>query len=97
MPVSTSNHSLLPIASPSRWLPSRSTSAASVSFLATSFDTPVAITPTPRQTAPTAHLEEHPSDFGLLRAVRHSTKVDGRAASGETMPKPLGSDKPEWL
>lgn len=43
------------------------------------------------------YLDTRMSGFGELRAVRHSVTVQGCSTSWEIMPKPLGSDKPEWL
>lgn len=43
------------------------------------------------------YLETRMSGFGELRAVRHSVNVQGCSTSWDVMPKPLGSDKPEWL
>jgi hypothetical protein len=42
-------------------------------------------------------LEIRETQWGLMRALRHSAKVDGMDVSYELMPKPLGSDAPEWL
>lgn len=43
------------------------------------------------------YLDTRMSGLGELRAVRHSVTVQGCSTSWEIMPKPLGSDKPEWL
>ncbi|OCK83564.1 CoA-transferase family III [Lepidopterella palustris CBS 459.81] len=42
-------------------------------------------------------LETKMSAFGALRAVKHSATIDGVETGWDIMPKPLGSDKPEWL
>ncbi|KAK7701832.1 hypothetical protein SLS64_009965 [Diaporthe eres] len=42
------------------------------------------------------YLETYPTDFGELRAVRHSVTIKGCKVSWERMPKLPGSDKPEW-
>ena len=42
-------------------------------------------------------LETKPSAFGALTAVKHSASVEGCMAGWDVMPKPLGSDKAEWL
>ncbi|KAI7782692.1 hypothetical protein LA080_013028 [Diaporthe eres] len=42
------------------------------------------------------YLETCPTGFGELRAVRHSVTMKGCKVSWERMPKPPGSDKPEW-
>jgi hypothetical protein len=43
------------------------------------------------------YLETHPSQIGTLTAVRHSGQIAGSPPFWAQMPKPLGSDKPEWL
>lgn len=42
-------------------------------------------------------LEEQDSQFGRIRAVRYSAHVKGLAVGWDIMPRPLGSDKAEWL
>lgn len=42
------------------------------------------------------YLETYPTDFGELRAVRHSVTIKGCRVSWERMPKLPGSYKPEW-
>ncbi|KAK6839975.1 hypothetical protein PG987_005841 [Apiospora arundinis] len=42
-------------------------------------------------------FETRSTGFGELRGVRHSAVVDGCAPGWDEMPKPLGSDRPEWL
>lgn len=44
-----------------------------------------------------AYLETKQTGFGELRAVSHTTKIDGMQVGWNQMPKPLGSDKPVWL
>jgi crotonobetainyl-CoA:carnitine CoA-transferase CaiB-like acyl-CoA transferase len=46
---------------------------------------------------PTEWLEERESAFGLIRGVRHSASIQGIDVGWDSMPKPLGSDKAEWL
>lgn len=46
---------------------------------------------------PEEYLEERESGFGLLKSVRHSASIEGVALGWDIMPKPLGSDKAEWL
>ena len=46
---------------------------------------------------PARCFEERNSEFGKIKAVRHSARVDGLAVGWDIMPRPLGSDKPEWL
>lgn len=43
------------------------------------------------------YLETRMSGFGELKAVRHSASVEGAMPGWDIMPKPLGSDRPEWL
>lgn len=43
------------------------------------------------------YLETKMSGFGELKAVRHSAAVKGAMPGWDIMPKPLGSDKAEWL
>ncbi|KAK7972572.1 Formyl-CoA:oxalate CoA-transferase [Apiospora saccharicola] len=42
-------------------------------------------------------FETRRTGFGELRGVRHSAAVDGFAPGWDEMPKPLGSDTPNWL
>ncbi|KAH6719394.1 CoA-transferase family III domain-containing protein [Leptodontidium sp. MPI-SDFR-AT-0119] len=44
-----------------------------------------------------AHLETRMSGFGELKALKHSAAVEGYMPGWDFMPKPLGSDEPEWL
>jgi len=46
---------------------------------------------------PEEFLEERKSGFGVLKAVKHSARVDGVQVGWDIMPKPLGSDEPIWL
>jgi len=43
------------------------------------------------------YLETNESGFGLLKAVRHSAQIEGAMPFWDIMPKPLGSDRAEWL
>lgn len=43
------------------------------------------------------YLETRQSGFGELKALKHSAAVDGFMPGWDIMPKPLGSDKPEWV
>jgi hypothetical protein len=43
------------------------------------------------------YLEERATGFGVLKAVKHSASVEGVEVGWDFMPKPLGSDKAEWL
>ncbi|KAF2497806.1 CoA-transferase family III [Lophium mytilinum] len=42
------------------------------------------------------YLETRESGFGSLKAVKHSAVIEGVNVGWDIMPKPLGSDKPEW-
>lgn len=42
-------------------------------------------------------LEARDSGFGRLETVRHSAMIESCAPGWDVMPKPLGSDKAEWL
>ncbi|KAI4843498.1 CoA-transferase family III [Aureobasidium sp. EXF-8845] len=46
---------------------------------------------------PTEYLESRETGFGRMTAVKHSAKISGCKVQWEIMPKPLGSDSPEWL
>lgn len=50
-----------------------------------------------QQDVPEEYLEERMSGFGVLKSVRHSASIEGVAIGWDIMPKPLGSDKAEWL
>ncbi|RDL34698.1 Uncharacterized protein BP5553_07826 [Venustampulla echinocandica] len=43
------------------------------------------------------YLETQMSGFGELKAVRHSAQVERAMPGWDIMPKPLGSDKAEWI
>lgn len=45
---------------------------------------------------PSEYYEERETGFGLMRAIRHSATIEGCEVGWDVMPKPLGSDKPEW-
>lgn len=42
-------------------------------------------------------FEIRESAFGQLQAIRHSVHIEGVDVGWDHMPKPLGSDQPEWL
>lgn len=42
-------------------------------------------------------LETRMSEFGELRAVKHSATIEDLSIGWDVMPKPLGSDKSNWL
>lgn len=43
------------------------------------------------------YLEARMSEFDELKALKHSASVEGAMTGWDIMPKPLGSDRPEWL
>ena len=43
------------------------------------------------------YLETRDSEFGELKAVKHSATVEGAMPGWDVMPKPLGSDQAVWL
>lgn len=49
------------------------------------------------QDVPEEFLEERESAFGPMKSVGHSATIEGVAVGWDIMPKPLGSDKAEWL
>ncbi|KAI3400413.1 hypothetical protein diail_3430 [Diaporthe ilicicola] len=46
---------------------------------------------------PEKYLETRDTGFGRMQAVKHSASVEGHKVEWGFMPKPLGSDKAEWL
>ncbi|KAM0721132.1 hypothetical protein Q7P37_003418 [Cladosporium fusiforme] len=42
-------------------------------------------------------LEERESGFGRIRALKHAAEIEGVDVGWDVMPKPLGSDRAEWL
>jgi hypothetical protein len=46
---------------------------------------------------PAEYIEKRPTGFGMMEAIRHSASVEGCEVGWEVMPKPLGSDTPQWL
>ncbi|KAJ5180268.1 hypothetical protein N7492_003478 [Penicillium capsulatum] len=46
---------------------------------------------------PSEYLETRQTGFGEMTAVRHSASIAGVEVGWDVMPKPLGSDKKEWL
>lgn len=46
---------------------------------------------------PEDYFETKQSGFGSLRAVTYAASVEGCSVGWDIMPKPLGSDNPEWL
>ena len=51
----------------------------------------------PTKDVPYEHFEEGESEFGYYRGLKHAALVDGAVPSFEHPPKPLGSDKAQWL
>ncbi|KAF6798903.1 caib baif family enzyme [Colletotrichum sojae] len=46
---------------------------------------------------PEEYYETRKTGFGPMKAIRHSARVEGVEVGWDVMPKPLGSDAPEWL
>ncbi|KAH8901227.1 hypothetical protein GQ53DRAFT_707521 [Thozetella sp. PMI_491] len=46
---------------------------------------------------PAEYLETRDTGFGRMTSVRHGATIEGCEVGWEIMPKPLGSDTPEWL
>lgn len=46
---------------------------------------------------PEEYYEERESGFGLMKNIKHSSRIDGVAVGWDIMPKPLGSDEAAWL
>ncbi|KAM5354130.1 hypothetical protein ACJ41O_000780 [Fusarium nematophilum] len=46
---------------------------------------------------PGEYFETRDTGFGSMTAIRHSARVEGCEVGWDVMPKPLGSDVPEWL
>ncbi|KAF6842752.1 caib baif family enzyme, partial [Colletotrichum musicola] len=46
---------------------------------------------------PEEYYETRKTGFGPMKAIRHSARVEGVKVGWDVMPKPLGSDAPEWL
>lgn len=43
------------------------------------------------------YLETKMSGFGELKALKHCVSVEGALTVWDRMPKPLGSNRPEWV
>ena len=50
-----------------------------------------------QEDVPREMLEERDSDFGRFTAVKHSAVIEGLDVGWDIMPRPLGSDRAEWL
>ena len=46
---------------------------------------------------PEEFLETRSTGFGTMTAIKHSATIEGCTVGWDVMPKPLGSDSPEWL
>lgn len=46
---------------------------------------------------PEEFYETNETGFGTMSTIRHAAAIEGCDVGWETMPKPLGSDQPEWL
>lgn len=45
---------------------------------------------------PEQFFETRQTGFGVMKAIRHSARIEGLEVSWDVMPKPLGSDSAEW-
>lgn len=45
---------------------------------------------------PEEFFETRKTGFGVMKAIRHSARIDGVEVGWDIMPKPLGLDSPEW-
>lgn len=45
---------------------------------------------------PEEFFETRETGFGVMKAIRHSARIEGVEVGWDVMPKPLGSDSPEW-
>ncbi|KAG6354480.1 hypothetical protein INS49_004497 [Diaporthe citri] len=45
---------------------------------------------------PEEFFETRKTGFGVMKAIRHSARIEGVEIGWDVMPKPLGSDSPEW-
>jgi hypothetical protein len=50
-----------------------------------------------QEDVPADMFEERESEFGVIKAVKHSASIEGCEVGWDIMPKPLGSDQAEWL
>ena len=50
-----------------------------------------------QEDVPGEMLEERESGFGKIRAVKHSAVIEGVDVGWDVMPRPLGSDRAEWI
>lgn len=46
---------------------------------------------------PEEFFETRETGFGVMKAIRHSARIEGVEIGWDIMPKPLGSDSPAWL
>lgn len=46
---------------------------------------------------PTKFVETKNSHFGEIQAIKHTTEISGLEIGWDLMPKPLGSDRPQWI
>lgn len=45
---------------------------------------------------PEEFFEMRETGFGVMKAIKHSARIEGVEVGWDVMPKPLGSDSPEW-
>ncbi|KAF4425059.1 hypothetical protein F53441_14207 [Fusarium austroafricanum] len=46
---------------------------------------------------PESYFETSETGFGTMTTIKHSATIEGLQVGWDIMPKPLGSDKPEWV
>jgi crotonobetainyl-CoA:carnitine CoA-transferase CaiB-like acyl-CoA transferase len=49
-----------------------------------------------QEDVPEEYLETRETGFGTMKAVKYGATIEGLQVGWDIMPKPLGSDKPEW-
>ncbi|WZH50011.1 CoA-transferase family III domain-containing protein [Fusarium acuminatum] len=49
-----------------------------------------------QEDVPKEYLETRETGFGTMKAVKYGATIEGVQVGWDIMPKPLGSDKPEW-
>jgi hypothetical protein len=52
--------------------------------------------PLTAENIPEEYFETRQTGFGSMKAVKHSPSIEGCEIGWDIMPKPLGSDRPEW-
>ncbi|CAJ0543544.1 Ff.00g038040.m01.CDS01 [Fusarium sp. VM40] len=50
-----------------------------------------------QEDVPEVYMETRDTGFGTMKAVKYGAAIEGLQIGWDIMPKPLGSDKPEWI